>query len=717
MARIARRGKGPGDQSQRVEPAPVLPSKLLLAVLKMLDLSFERDIGMLDGISVRTIPDKRTLMELQGQLDKLNSTLDTITNNDQETIDTLRRIRDTQEVKNEAITHNDVVPDSIMGSIVKDYSMEPTPTVINNLNELEVSPEETSVVEDKETPDNKPDTIEASSSGDAGADINTNLDIDANMDMEVDDKNNDEELTKKHSPDIDNDTNELKRQRIETDKESESSDNILLDKDQPANVDLFEMENDPSVKNPKSEFVVSQTLPAAASALGLFSEEGLESTGEDYFKKIYSVASYPINDLKELLPGELPDMDFSCPKPTNQIQFSTFLSSVDNFFKDFADEDIKLLKANHIIPTNLQVEKAYDTDVTPYVIPKLGPLYSNVWLKEDDQNLGGTSPPSISDPSMILPRKSGSDINDAALETEEISCGPLVSRLLSAILKGDNDTLPEDDLLGNGGIKSESSQNNLLDASYNKEDDDKPSNDVSTAAVEIFTNPELDEINKTIARVPEGIIPNQQDWKINSINLDYPTFEERLKRELKYVGIYMNMPKDENSSTGDDPDWLTGREDDEISAELRELQSSLKSVTGKNQKRKSVIITQLERYLAWQEYMSILDDLDKQIDQAYIKRVRVPKKKKKHHTANAAISASTSSQVAQQKAANFSLKALLDKRHRWISKIGPLFDTPETMKRIPKESIFRDIDQEEDDEEADVFGQNNNTKDDDLTEV
>lgn len=43
-------------------------------------------------------------------------------------------------------------------------------------------------------------------------------------------------------------------------------------------------------------------------------------------------------------------------------------------------------------------------------------------------------------------------------------------------------------------------------------------------------------------------LPQQIGWITNGINLDYPTFEERLKRELKYVGIYMNLPKDENNS-------------------------------------------------------------------------------------------------------------------------------------------------------------------------
>ncbi|EDO16403.1 hypothetical protein Kpol_1030p11, partial [Vanderwaltozyma polyspora DSM 70294] len=502
------------------------------------------------------------------------------------------------------------------------------------------------------------------------------------------------------------------------------------DEKNKGDIDVYRMENDPSVKNPKSEFVVSQTLPAAAARLGLFNEEGLESTGEDFLKLKYSVASYPTDDLKELLPGVLPDMDFSCPKPTNQIQFSTFLSSVDNYFKEYSDEDVKFMKAKNIMPPDLQADKTYDPDVTPYVIPKLGPLYSHVWLKEDDnQNIGGTSPPSLSDPSVILPRKSGSFITDGALETEEVSCGPLLSRLLSAVFKGEtemddiqqeasNNTEVNIKIEGNTAASTpgQSKMDGLMEEIPTVEPqqkDETPGSVLDSAVTE-----EMEELKKSLSRVPEGVLPIQSGWKANDVSLDYPTFEERLKRELKYVGIYINLPKDENNPNGDDPDWLTGREDDEISAELRELQNSLKIVTKKNDKRKHIIGPLLERYLAWQEYMSILDDLDKQIDQAYIKRIRVPKKKKKHHHGSLSSNVGSASQVAQQKAANSSLKALLDKRQRWINKIGPLFDKPEGMKRIPKESIFRDIDQPEDeDEDADVFGQTNTNKDDELTET
>lgn len=688
--RIQRRGKGPRDQSQRAEDLVMPPSKLLSSILKTLDLTFERDIGMLNGKYVRSIPGKPALIELQGQLEKLRSTLNTIAGSDQETISSLRKIRDGQRA----------VAEKEEDGLAKELPEAPVQELSATDADLQAGIGATHGKTVTDSSKKKENNGHVGISTDENKDINSELLINKRnrslqgVNGETGDERNDEEMPTDDYP-------ESPSKKMKLDPEG--------------NVDVNKMENDPSIKNPKSEFVVSQTLPAAAAALGLFNEEGLERTGEDNLKRKYDVASYPTNDLKDLLPGELPDMDFSHPKPTNQIQYSTFLASVDNYFRELNDDDIKFLKCKYIIPANLEMDKTYDPEVTPYVIPKLGPLYSDGWIKEDSsQNIANTSPPPINDPSSILPRKSASDLNDSLLDTEDISCGPLVSRLLSAILKDRGDEL------GNNNdsrvrIKEENGQP-LLNNAANGDHDQLESNEGTPGGVTAHTPvSDAEEPHKSLGGGTTSTLPNPQVWKISSINLDYPTFEERLKRELKYVGIYVNMPKDESNPNGDDPDWLTGREDDEISAELRELQSTLKQVTMKDQKRKVALIPLVEKRLAWQEYSSILDDLDKQIDQAYIKRIRAPKKRKKHHASTAAtVSTGTASQAAQQKAANSSLKALLEKRQRWITKIGPLFDKPEVMKRIPKESVFRDMDQEEEEEETDVFGQSANGKEDEL---
>ncbi|CAH00956.1 histone acetyltransferase NGG1 [Kluyveromyces lactis] len=632
MSRNTRRGKGIREQ-KRDDAGLHEPSNILNSMLKSLDLTFENDIGLLNGKYVRSVPEKPVLQTTKDQLENLGKCLEKIAASDQENLDLIKEMREDiirledekQKEKEEAEAATNLAAQNAENDSINKKLDESS----------EVVSDKRSITEENEETDKRPqDTIEEA--------------------------------------------------------EVLSSDGHISKK---AKLDIDKMENDPNIRNPKSEFVVSQTLPAAAMRLGLFQEEGLEATGEEYLKKKYGVVSYPTNDLKELLPGELPDMDFSKPKPTNQIQFNTFLSSIEAFYREFNDDDIKFLQNKFIMPQNLQFVKSYDPEVTPYTIPKLGPLYTDVWLKEDNnQNIANLTPPPISDPISILPKKSGNDISDGVLDNEEVSCGPLVSRLLSAILKDDDIIAPKE---------------------------------------ELPTNPTLDSSVSTPVSELEHVTPSssssygifkQHGAIANNSNIDYVSFEERLKRELKYVGIYMNLPREEGK-TREDPDWLTGREDDEISAELRELQSTLRQVTTKNTKRKAMLLPLLERMLAWQEYCTILDNLDKQVDQAYIKRIRAPKNKKKRQYTPGPDSLATGStsqaaiQAAHQQAANSSLKSLLDKRQRWISKIGPLFDKPEVMKRIPRDSVFKDIDQDEEEEEADVFSNNANGKEEELNET
>lgn len=753
MPRIGRRGKTPKDSNKLKNEPPSNPSKILSGILKVLDLSFERDIGMLNGKSVRTVPDRKALVDLQSRLNTLDYLFKTISESDQKFVNHIRELRDH---KNEQAKEKAKFTDAT--SVTVDPVTETTSTAQATFVKPELSlglekdileknddkgEREDEIKEAKENNNNNGNDDDKKIEGDKKEEtsINKTDEVDSrtltvsNIDSSKNDTDNSNVASKIYNNDKanneekendENSNDELsvpnkKRQLTIADDENDD-DTVGNDlKRAKVEVDIDKMENDPSVKNPKSEFVVSQTLPKAASALGLFNEEGLETTGEESLKKKYGVASYPTNDLTDLLPGELPDMDYSCPKPTNQIQYNTFLSFVDNFFRELTDEDAKVLKSKYILPQNVAQDNSYDPNVTPFIIPKLGPLYLDTWLKEDNgQNLGNTSPIPMKDPTSILPRRSATELSDNFLESEDISCGPLASRLLSVILRDEAyDTTAkiatDREQNATGPFSSDIKEENAVDTSSVT---DLESHDQTPSEISVHTPMSDIDFGMKLTGGTTSTLKHEQGWKINNINLDYPTFEERLKRELKYVGIYMNIPKDENGATGDDLDWLTGREDDEISAELRELQNSLKQVTYKNQNHKEALIPLLERQLAWQEYSSILDDLDKQIDQAYIKRIRVPKKRKKHHGNNSSggVSVGTASQVAQQKAANSSLKSLLEKRQRWIKKIGPLFDAPEIMKRIPKESVFKDIEQEEEEEEGDVFGQTGDSKEEELGE-
>ncbi|GME86732.1 unnamed protein product [Ambrosiozyma monospora] len=100
--------------------------------------------------------------------------------------------------------------------------------------------------------------------------------------------------------------------------------------------------------------------------------------------------------------------------------------------------------------------------------------------------------------------------------------------------------------------------------------------------------------------------------------------------------------------------------------------------------------------------MSILEDLDKQVEQYYRRRINVtPKKSKKkgHHNAH---------KDETHLVTNASFKSLLEKRSKWIEKIGPLFKSQLEMRRMPEESIFEKVlngngdDNDDDENEGDV---------------
>jgi len=86
-------------------------------------------------------------------------------------------------------------------------------------------------------------------------------------------------------------------------------------------------------------------------------------------------------------------------------------------------------------------------------------------------------------------------------------------------------------------------------------------------------------------------------------------------------------------------------------------------------------------HLAYQEYATILDDLDKQVEQAYLKRTRSIKAKKKRVIGEPKLAKGTIGE---------GIKTLMERRRRWIDKISPIFAGME--RRIPRESVFRDLD-------------------------
>ncbi|ODV97888.1 hypothetical protein PACTADRAFT_28837, partial [Pachysolen tannophilus NRRL Y-2460] len=653
-----------------------VPSEILSNILSDLNLTYDSSLGLLSGPYIISAPPVEKLNDLSKNLNNLKNQLSNTIEDDKEAL----------KIIDEKLQEKDVKSENEIKSVKEDVSIANETRKHNDNNQDQDEEEELVRPRKKSRTSNK---IDQELYADA-VEIQPGQVKEDLKDMPLSEmKKNDEE----------------QKQEYEEEKDLNGEDRKKEDEeDEDSNDEKYHTPpNDTRIKNPKSEFVTSQTLPSAAASLGLFSEEtgGLDQTGEEFLKRKYAVASYPTRDLKDLLPGEIPDVDFSKSKPPNQVQFTTFQSYIEPFFKLYSEEDIKFLKEKYIIPSSFS--KNYDPQLHPFLIPKLGPFYGDIWNEEDQSSgLKGGASSVNSIKSMVYPKGSSEKLTDDLLETEDISCGPLVSRLLSALVK---DEVDNDDENNNTSTNNNNTNNNNNNNSNNngtatkKEDGDKNGDDADEDDEYDDDNDGDDNANSQALRklLSSTTLEQQQGWKATAVKADYAQLDQRLRRELKYIGVYANVQQSlKNNSDEFQEDWIFGKEDDEICAEIRALQRELTMVTRRNNKRKKTLIPLVEEQIAWQEYISILEDLDKQIDQAYLKRIRVPKKSKKrgagvsHSTNNLTPSALAvqQAQQAHQAAANSGLRSLLDKRSRWINKIGPLFKQNELMRRIPNESIF-----------------------------
>lgn len=282
-----------------------------------------------------------------------------------------------------------------------------------------------------------------------------------------------------------------------------------------------------------------------------------ESTYEEK-ANAYSVTRFPEVDLTDLGPGDPPDADFSNPKPFNQVAMNTFNTFIDPYFRPFSEEDLGFLRER-------------GNRSTPYIIPALGIPYAEAWAAEENgfaSPLASTNGPR----NPNAPKGNPDNLTDDVLEKDDVlSCGPLLSRVIAAIIP---EELNPDASVGDGDASSSSQAQ---------------ANGESTPQV------------VTASTMPESTQPG---WKVPVGKSDYQTLEERIQREMAYIGLL---------GPNTEPDWKS-REDDDVSARLRMLQAQLREQAALNGARKARIAEILKEQLAYQEYATILDDLDKQVN-------------------------------------------------------------------------------------------------------
>ncbi|KAH8174523.1 histone acetyltransferases subunit 3 domain-containing protein [Sarocladium implicatum] len=352
-------------------------------------------------------------------------------------------------------------------------------------------------------------------------------------------------------------------------------------------------------------------------------------------KEIYSVATYPKDDLSDLIAGDPPDMDFSSAKPNSQINFSTFSTYIEPYFRAFAEEDLTFLRER-------------GDRVSPFVMPRRGKRhYTEVWAEEDGA-MSVDSPQQGRDKLPAnQPRGSIENMSDAVGETDTLSLGPIAARLLQ-MLRPENRKSPSDDKpVTNGTTNGDISMNGDIKEEENINAEDK--------------------MLPPATQMPES---NTEAWKKSTHpKLDYAQCDERMKSELKHIGF---LPQDA------EPDY-DGHFDDEIAARLRYLQDQLRQTMLINGARKARLTELVKERLAQQEYQTILEDLDSQVQAAYLKRTRTMGKSKKakrpggagggSHFVGGAGAGMARPGIGDQ------TKTLMDRRRRWISEISPIFET------------------------------------------
>ncbi len=363
-------------------------------------------------------------------------------------------------------------------------------------------------------------------------------------------------------------------------------------------------------------------------------------------KEIYGVTSFPTKDLKDEIAGVPPDKDFSNAKPTNQVSANTFLTYVEPFVRPLIEEDMAFLRERvssglrSFILNSLIFDQGDRT--TPFLaVPRGKRSYQEIWAEEDGTVLVDSGNDKLS---PNHPRGSVEQINDDNLNTDQVSTGPLASRLLS-LLKFEHRSPPSD-------------MNGVNENAFNTDGND-------TMDLDGLTNGH-DSSEKPLA--PASAVADLAGSKSsNSQRLDYVQSEERIKGELRYLGL---LGQDEN------PDY-DAHHDDDISERLRLLQGELRRVMITNGARKTRLLDLAKERLAYQEYSTIHEDLDSQVQQAYLKRTRTMGKTKKGGPGSkprpGGTGPGTAMSLSRARDIGDSARMLMDRRKRWESCIGPVF--------------------------------------------
>lgn len=129
--------------------------------------------------------------------------------------------------------------------------------------------------------------------------------------------------------------------------------------------------------------------------------------------------------------------------------------------------------------------------------------------------------------------------------------------------------------------------------------------------------------------------------------------------------------------------------DDEVAQRLRFLQEELRKQSVVNGARKQRLLELTEERIAQQEYNTIADDLDNQLNAAYLKRNRnIGKGKKQNKRPGGAGGGSHPAPNVglSRPGVGEPIRILMERRQQWISTIGPVVNYGKTG--LPASTVF-----------------------------
>lgn len=255
----------------------------------------------------------------------------------------------------------------------------------------------------------------------------------------------------------------------------------------------------------------------------------------------------------------------------------------------------------------------------------------------------------------IEPQGDMDEMNDIVAESETLCPGPVLSRIMSALR-------PE------------------------------PSRDSNEDALGTGFDMEIDGANNESSKPPEPPATQFPEGAWKNVPApppqDYTNVDDRILQELKFLAFL---------APAEAPDFASGA-DDEVAARLRYLQGELRRASIINGARKAALLEVTENWMAKQEYTTIADDLDNQLNQAYLKRNRNIGKKGKqikrpggagggsHVVGVARVGGATAGAASAHGGIGEPIRNLMDRKKKWNEWIGPVVDYGKTS--IPRETIF-----------------------------